>query len=113
MCVGPPGGADSTRCVADPRATEPFHQTPVPGRDAPFWLLLSTLTVPAQVTLIPVFSSQNNLNLLVRIRVSSCRALLQISDPGRPGEFNTDDGMPMTGAAVAAIPHTHPSENWR
>ena len=34
------------------------------GRQALVWMVLSTLTVPAQVTLIPVFFILKNLNLL-------------------------------------------------
>jgi hypothetical protein len=41
-----------------------FAKRQFPGRSVLFWLVLSTLTVPAQVTLIPVFFLLKNLNLL-------------------------------------------------
>ncbi len=48
----------------DSMAGYAFAKRSFPGRDALFWLVLSTLTVPAQVTLIPVFFLLKNLNLL-------------------------------------------------
>jgi len=48
----------------DSMAGYAFAKRRFPGRDVLFWLVLSTLTVPAQVTLIPVFFLLKNLNLL-------------------------------------------------
>jgi multiple sugar transport system permease protein len=48
----------------DSMAGYAFAKRQFPGREALFWLVLSTLTVPAQVTLIPVFFLLKNLNLL-------------------------------------------------
>ncbi len=48
----------------DSMAGYAFAKRKFPGRDPLFWLVLSTLTVPAQVTLIPVFFILKNLNLL-------------------------------------------------
>ncbi len=48
----------------DSMAGYAFAKRKFPGKDAMFWLVLSTLTVPAQVTLIPVFFILKNLNLL-------------------------------------------------
>ena len=48
----------------DSMAGYAFAKRQFPGRDALFWLVLCTLTVPAQVTLIPVFLLLKNLNLL-------------------------------------------------
>ena len=48
----------------DSMAGYAFAKRQFPGRDALFWLVLSTLTVPAQVTLIPVFFLLKDLNLL-------------------------------------------------
>jgi multiple sugar transport system permease protein len=48
----------------DSMAGYAFAKRRFPGRSALFWLVLSTLTVPAQVTLIPVFFLLKNLNLL-------------------------------------------------
>ncbi len=48
----------------DSMAGYAFAKRRFPGRDTMFWLVLSTLTVPAQVTLIPVFFILKNLNLL-------------------------------------------------
>jgi multiple sugar transport system permease protein len=48
----------------DSMAGYAFAKRQFPGRDTLFWLVLSTLTVPAQVTLIPVFFLLKNLNLL-------------------------------------------------
>jgi multiple sugar transport system permease protein len=48
----------------DSMAGYAFAKRQFPGRSALFWLVLSTLTVPAQVTLIPVFFLLKNLNLL-------------------------------------------------
>lgn len=48
----------------DSMAGYAFAKRQFPGRDVLFWLVLSTLTVPAQVTLIPVFFILKNLNLL-------------------------------------------------
>ena len=48
----------------DSMAGYAFAKRRFPGRDTLFWLVLSTLTVPAQVTLIPVFFLLKNLNLL-------------------------------------------------
>ena len=39
----------------DSMAGYAFAKRHFPGRNVLFWLVLSTLTVPAQVTLIPVF----------------------------------------------------------
>jgi multiple sugar transport system permease protein len=48
----------------DSMAGYAFAKRRFPGRSVLFWLVLSTLTVPAQVTLIPVFFLLKNLNLL-------------------------------------------------
>jgi multiple sugar transport system permease protein len=48
----------------DSMAGYAFAKRRFPGKNALFWLVLSTLTVPAQVTLIPVFFLLKNLNLL-------------------------------------------------
>jgi multiple sugar transport system permease protein len=48
----------------DSMAGYAFAKRHFPGRNTLFWLVLSTLTVPAQVTLIPVFFLLKNLNLL-------------------------------------------------
>lgn len=48
----------------DSMAGYAFAKRSFPGRAVLFWLVLSTLTVPAQVTLIPVFFLLKNLNLL-------------------------------------------------
>src|SRR5712691_1252371 len=48
----------------DSMAGYAFAKRQFPGRNVLFWLVLSTLTVPAQVTLIPVFLLLKNLNLL-------------------------------------------------
>jgi multiple sugar transport system permease protein len=48
----------------DSMAGYAFAKRQFPGRDVLFWLVLSTLTVPAQVTLIPVFFILKDLNLL-------------------------------------------------
>ena len=48
----------------DSMAGYAFAKRRFPGRDALFWMVLSTLTVPAQVTLIPVFFLLKTLNLL-------------------------------------------------
>jgi multiple sugar transport system permease protein len=48
----------------DSMAGYAFAKRNFPGRNTLFWLVLSTLTVPAQVTLIPVFLLLKNLNLL-------------------------------------------------
>jgi len=48
----------------DSMAGYAFAKRQFPGRNVLFWLVLSTLTVPAQVTLIPVFFLLKNLNLL-------------------------------------------------
>ena len=48
----------------DSMAGYAFAKRRFPGRNTLFWLVLSTLTVPAQVTLIPVFFLLKNLNLL-------------------------------------------------
>jgi multiple sugar transport system permease protein len=48
----------------DSMAGYAFAKRHFPGRSVLFWLVLSTLTVPAQVTLIPVFFLLKNLNLL-------------------------------------------------
>jgi multiple sugar transport system permease protein len=48
----------------DSMAGYAFAKRQFPGRDPLFWLVLSTLTVPAQVTLIPVFFILKNFNLL-------------------------------------------------
>jgi multiple sugar transport system permease protein len=48
----------------DSMAGYAFAKRNFPGRNTLFWLVLSTLTVPAQVTLIPVFFLLKNLNLL-------------------------------------------------
>jgi multiple sugar transport system permease protein len=48
----------------DSMAGYAFAKRQFPGRGVLFWLVLSTLTVPAQVTLIPVFFLLKNLNLL-------------------------------------------------
>ena len=48
----------------DSMAGYAFAKRQFPGRNLLFWLVLSTLTVPAQVTLIPVFFLLKNLNLL-------------------------------------------------
>ena len=48
----------------DSMAGYAFAKRQFPGRNMLFWLVLSTLTVPAQVTLIPVFFLLKNLNLL-------------------------------------------------
>src|SRR6202158_278994 len=48
----------------DSMAGYAFAKRKFPGRNVLFWLVLSTLTVPAQVTLIPVFFLLKNLNLL-------------------------------------------------
>ncbi len=48
----------------DSMAGYAFAKRVFPGRNVLFWLVLSTLTVPAQVTLIPVFFLLKNLNLL-------------------------------------------------
>src|SRR5712691_1109933 len=142
-----------------------FAKRQFAGRNTLFWLVLSTLTVPAQVTLIPVFFLLKNLNLLdsypgvilpgfadvfgVFLMKQYIQTLpTELESAGRVdgasewqiywhiilplctpalavlaiftfqrywngfilplvvlrGEFNTDYGMLMTGAAVAAIP---------
>jgi multiple sugar transport system permease protein len=48
----------------DSMAGYAFAKRRFPGKNILFWLVLSTLTVPAQVTLIPVFFLLKNLNLL-------------------------------------------------
>jgi multiple sugar transport system permease protein len=48
----------------DSMAGYAFAKRVFPGRVVLFWLVLSTLTVPAQVTLIPVFFILKNLGLL-------------------------------------------------
>ncbi len=48
----------------DSMAGYAFAKRQFPARNILFWLVLSTLTVPAQVTLIPVFFLLKNLNLL-------------------------------------------------
>ncbi|MBV8715052.1 MAG: carbohydrate ABC transporter permease [Chloroflexi bacterium] len=48
----------------DSMAGYAFAKRQFPGRNVLFWLVLSTLTVPAQVTLIPVFFILKDLNLL-------------------------------------------------
>jgi multiple sugar transport system permease protein len=48
----------------DSMAGYAFAKRQFPGRSVLFWLVLSTLTVPAQVTLIPVFFILKDLNLL-------------------------------------------------
>ena len=48
----------------DSMAGYAFAKRVFPGRNVLFWLVLSTLTVPAQVTLIPVFFILKELNLL-------------------------------------------------
>jgi multiple sugar transport system permease protein len=48
----------------DSMAGYAFAKRQFPGRGPLFWLVLSTLTVPAQVTLIPVFFILKDLNLL-------------------------------------------------
>src|SRR6266851_1848686 len=48
----------------DSMAGYAFAKRQFSGRNVLFWLVLSTLTVPAQVTLIPVFFLLKNLNLL-------------------------------------------------
>jgi multiple sugar transport system permease protein len=48
----------------DSMAGYAFAKRDFPGRNVLFWLVLSTLTVPAQVTLIPVFFELKTLNLL-------------------------------------------------
>jgi multiple sugar transport system permease protein len=48
----------------DSMAGYAFAKRQFPGRTVLFWLVLSTLTVPAQVTLIPVFFLLKDLNLL-------------------------------------------------
>jgi multiple sugar transport system permease protein len=48
----------------DSMAGYAFAKRQFPLRSTLFWLVLSTLTVPAQVTLIPVFFLLKNLNLL-------------------------------------------------
>jgi multiple sugar transport system permease protein len=48
----------------DSMAGYAFAKRQFPGKNVLFWLVLSTLTVPAQVTLIPVFFLLKNLNLL-------------------------------------------------
>ena len=164
----------------DSMAGYAFAKRRFPGRDPLFWLVLSTLTVPAQVTLIPVFFILKNFNLLdsypgvilpgfadvfgvflmkqfiqtlpseleSAARVDGCsewqiyqHIILPLCTPALAvlaiftfqrywngfilplvvlrdsfkypiqvglatlqGEFNTDYGMLMTGAAVAAIP---------
>ena len=164
----------------DSMAGYAFAKRQFPGRDPLFWLVLATLTVPAQVTLIPVFFILKNLNLLdsypgvilpgfadvfgvflmkqyiqtlpseleSAARVDGCsewqiywHIILPLCTPALAvlaiftfqrywngfilplvvlhdsfkypiqvglatlqGEFNTDYGMLMTGAAVAAIP---------
>ena len=50
--------------VFDSMAGYAFAKRDFPGRGLLFWLVLSTLTVPAQVTLIPIFFLLKNLNLL-------------------------------------------------
>jgi multiple sugar transport system permease protein len=164
----------------DSMAGYAFAKRQFPLRGVLFWLVLSTLTVPAQVTLIPVFFLLRNLNLLDsypgvilpgladvfgvflmkqyiqtlpselegagrvdgasewqiyrHIILPLCTPALAVlaiftfqrywngfilplvvlQDPSRypiqlglatlQGEFNTDYGMLMTGAAVAAVP---------
>lgn len=48
----------------DSMAGYAFAKRDFPGKNVMFWLVISTLTVPAQVTLIPVFFILKNLNLL-------------------------------------------------
>src|ERR1051326_2831664 len=48
----------------DSMAGYAFAKRQFPGRGPLFWLVLSTLTVPAQVTLIPLFFILKDLNLL-------------------------------------------------
>jgi multiple sugar transport system permease protein len=58
------GGITVFHLLFDSMAGYAFAKRRFPGRSALFWLVLSTLTVPAQVTLIPVFFLLKNLNLL-------------------------------------------------
>lgn len=48
----------------DSMAGYAFAKRDFPGKNVMFWLVISTLTVPAQVTLIPVFFILKELNLL-------------------------------------------------
>ncbi|MBA3584938.1 MAG: carbohydrate ABC transporter permease, partial [Gemmatimonadetes bacterium] len=48
----------------DSMAGYAFAKRRFPGRDVMFWLVVSTLTVPAQVTLIPVFFILRTVGLL-------------------------------------------------
>lgn len=48
----------------DSMAGYAFAKRQFPGKNVLFWLVISTLTVPAQVTLIPVFLILKDLNLL-------------------------------------------------
>ena len=140
----------------DSMAGYAFAKRRFPGRNVLFWLVLSTLTVPAQVTLIPVFFLLKDLNLLdsypgvilpgfadvfgvflmkqyiqtlpgelesagrvdgasewqiywhiilpLVVLRDSFKYPIQVGLATLQGEFNTDYGMLMTGAAVAAIP---------
>ena len=58
------GGITLFHLLFDSMAGYAFAKRRFPGRSVLFWLVLSTLTVPAQVTLIPVFFLLKNLNLL-------------------------------------------------
>jgi multiple sugar transport system permease protein len=59
------GGAITVfHLLFDSMAGYAFAKRQFPGRNLLFWLVLSTLTVPAQVTLIPVFFLLKDLNLL-------------------------------------------------
>ena len=58
------GSITAFHLLFDSMAGYAFAKRNFPGRDPLFWLVLSTLTVPAQVTLIPVFFILKDLNLL-------------------------------------------------
>lgn len=51
-------------CLFDSMAGYAFAKRRFPGKDIMFWLVLSTLTVPSQVTLVPVFLIIKELGLL-------------------------------------------------
>jgi len=58
------GSITAFHLLFDSMAGYAFAKRRFPGRNVLFWLVLSTLTVPAQVTLIPVFFLVKDLNLL-------------------------------------------------
>ena len=58
------GAVTAFHLLFDSMAGYAFAKRRFPGKNLMFWLVVSTLTVPAQVTLIPVFLILRSLNLL-------------------------------------------------